>query len=217
MKIALITHGTRGDTQPFVAVALELMERGHDVTLAVPPNLQSFVEKCGVTVEKVAIDSQAFMESDEGCKWLAAGNVSEFMKRMSAIGHTHRDELIEDFLRVCGSADMIVASVADRRLHLGCRREEEYPAFVAAPGAAEDNGRLPEPPRHHPVIAFSNAEPGDARPVRTSMVEKTSRRRECVPPAARPEASQPIDGAPAYRARRLHDPCVQPSTCAAAV
>jgi sterol 3beta-glucosyltransferase len=111
MKIALITHGTRGDTQPFVAVALALMERGHDVTLAAPPNLQSFVQKCGVRAEKVAIDSQAFMESDEGREWLAAGNISAFMTRMSAIAHTHRDELIEDYLRACGSADLIVASV----------------------------------------------------------------------------------------------------------
>jgi sterol 3beta-glucosyltransferase len=110
MKIALITHGTRGDTQPFVAVALALMERGHDVTLAAPPNLQSFVQKCGVRAEKVAIDSQAFMESDEGRKWLAAGNVSAFIKRMNAISHAHRDELIEDYLRACGSADLIVAS-----------------------------------------------------------------------------------------------------------
>jgi sterol 3beta-glucosyltransferase len=110
MKIALITHGTRGDIQPFVAVALALMERGHGVTLAAPPNLQSFIQKCGVRAEKVAIDSQAFMESEEGRKWLAAGNVSAFIKRMNAISHAHRDELIDDYLRACGSADLIIAN-----------------------------------------------------------------------------------------------------------
>ena len=48
MKIALFVHGTRGDVQPFTVLALALMERGHDVTLAVPPNLTEFVRKCGV-------------------------------------------------------------------------------------------------------------------------------------------------------------------------
>ncbi|WP_166351189.1 glycosyltransferase [Phytoactinopolyspora limicola] len=36
MKILLITHGSRGDVQPFVALAKELQGVGHDVTLAGP-------------------------------------------------------------------------------------------------------------------------------------------------------------------------------------
>jgi sterol 3beta-glucosyltransferase len=111
MKIALVTHGTRGDAQPFAALGLALMARGHKVTLAVPPNLVSFVETCGVKAGKIAIDSQAFMESDEGRKWLASGNVSAFMKRMNAISQLHRDELIDDFLRALESADLIVSGV----------------------------------------------------------------------------------------------------------
>ena len=66
LKIALATHGTRGDVQPFVCLALALMARGHDVTLGAPVNLISFVEKCGVRPAKIAIDSQAFMESPQG-------------------------------------------------------------------------------------------------------------------------------------------------------
>ena len=80
MKIALTTHGTRGDVQPFVTLALALMERGHDVTLGAPPNLTGFVERCGVRASKLAIDSQAFLESERGRAWLAAGDVSGFMK-----------------------------------------------------------------------------------------------------------------------------------------
>jgi sterol 3beta-glucosyltransferase len=111
MKIALFVHGTRGDVQPFTVLALALMERGHDVTLAVPPNLTEFVRKCGVRAEKIAVDSQAFMESEEGRKWLASGNVSAFMKRMSAVIGEHRDELIEDYQRAGASADLIVAGL----------------------------------------------------------------------------------------------------------
>jgi sterol 3beta-glucosyltransferase len=109
MKIALFVHGTRGDVQPFTVLALALMERGHDVTLAAPPNMMNFVRKCGVRAEKIAIDSQAFMESEEGRKWLASGNVSAFMKRMSAVIGEHRDELIEDYQRAGASADLLVA------------------------------------------------------------------------------------------------------------
>lgn len=36
MKALLITHGSRGDVEPFVALAKALSEAGHDVTLAAP-------------------------------------------------------------------------------------------------------------------------------------------------------------------------------------
>jgi sterol 3beta-glucosyltransferase len=43
MRICLITIGSRGDVQPFIALSLGLMGRGHDVTLAVQENFQDFV------------------------------------------------------------------------------------------------------------------------------------------------------------------------------
>src|SRR5271165_2770 len=111
MKIALLTHGTRGDAQPFAALGLALMARGHEVTLAVPPNLVAFVQNCGVPAETIGPDSQAVMESDEGREWLASGNVSAFMKRMNAIAHAHVEELYETYLRVFDSANLIVTGL----------------------------------------------------------------------------------------------------------
>lgn len=39
MKIVLASYGTRGDIEPLVAVGRELLRRGHDVAMAVPPDL----------------------------------------------------------------------------------------------------------------------------------------------------------------------------------
>jgi sterol 3beta-glucosyltransferase len=110
-KIALATHGTRGDVQPFVSLALALMARGHEVTLGTPVNLMAFVESCGVPARKLAINSQAFMESPQGQEWLNAGNVQKFMKEMAAIVHDHRDELIADMEDVCAGADVVVTGL----------------------------------------------------------------------------------------------------------
>jgi sterol 3beta-glucosyltransferase len=111
MKIALSTHGTRGDVQPFVSLALALMERGHDVTLGAPVNLVGFGEKCGVRTRKIAIDTQAFLESEQGRAWLSSGDVGKFMKELGAINRKHRDELMDDFLAVCADADVLVTGV----------------------------------------------------------------------------------------------------------
>ncbi|WP_025735062.1 glycosyltransferase [Mycobacterium genavense] len=48
MKFVLAGYGTRGDVEPFAAIARELRGRGHDVCLAVPPWMLGFVALAGL-------------------------------------------------------------------------------------------------------------------------------------------------------------------------
>lgn len=48
MKFALAGYGSRGDVEPFAAVGRELLRRGHDVSIAVTPNMIGFVESAGL-------------------------------------------------------------------------------------------------------------------------------------------------------------------------
>jgi len=43
MKCVVVSYGSRGDIEPCTVVARELLRRGHDVHVAVPPNLISLV------------------------------------------------------------------------------------------------------------------------------------------------------------------------------
>jgi UDP:flavonoid glycosyltransferase YjiC (YdhE family) len=49
MKFVLAAHGTRGDIEPCASVGIELLRRGHDVRMAVPPNMIGFVESSGLS------------------------------------------------------------------------------------------------------------------------------------------------------------------------
>ena len=44
MKVVLAGYGTRGDVEPFAAVGRELLHRGHDVCMAVAPEMVGFLE-----------------------------------------------------------------------------------------------------------------------------------------------------------------------------
>jgi len=44
MKLILPTNGTRGDVQPYIALALGLKKAGHSVTLATHPCLRAQIE-----------------------------------------------------------------------------------------------------------------------------------------------------------------------------
>jgi UDP:flavonoid glycosyltransferase YjiC (YdhE family) len=48
MKFVVAGYGSRGDVEPCVAVGRELLRRGHDVRIAVPPNMLGFTEAAGL-------------------------------------------------------------------------------------------------------------------------------------------------------------------------
>src|ERR1700753_1999996 len=59
MKVLLAAYGTRGDTEPFAAVGRELLRRGHDVCMAVAPEMAGFVELAGLAAGPFAPESLA--------------------------------------------------------------------------------------------------------------------------------------------------------------
>ena len=59
MKVVLAGYGTRGDTEPFAAVGRELLLRGHDVCMAVAPEMVGFVELAGLAAVPFGPESLA--------------------------------------------------------------------------------------------------------------------------------------------------------------
>jgi len=87
VKFVLAGYGSRGDVEPFAAVARELLGRGHDVCLAVPPWMLDFVESAGLAAVRYGSDPppitgmtdvvrraiQIWAEWGAGLKTLASG------------------------------------------------------------------------------------------------------------------------------------------------
>ena len=63
MKFVLAFYGTRGDVEPGVALGRELRYRGHDVCMAVSPDLVGFAEAAGLATVGYGPDVQAWLES----------------------------------------------------------------------------------------------------------------------------------------------------------
>jgi vancomycin aglycone glucosyltransferase len=61
MKFVVAGYGSRGDVEPCAAAALELLRRGHDVRLAVPPNMLGFIESAGLAGVAYGRDSREEM------------------------------------------------------------------------------------------------------------------------------------------------------------
>lgn len=116
MLVSLLTCGTRGDTQPLVVLGAELRRRGHDVRIAASPNTLDLPRACGFESLPLGPDSQQFMESEEGQRWLAAGNASAFMNELSAVAHASWDKTTNEAEAACQGADLVVAGILAEEL-----------------------------------------------------------------------------------------------------
>ncbi|BBY66667.1 glycosyltransferase [Mycolicibacterium helvum] len=124
MKIAVSIHGTRGDVEPCAAVGLELQRRGHDVYMAVPPNLVSFVESAGLAATiGYGPDSQKQLQGDvferpdaltaaSPADWLRLGNPLIALRKARAAATRGWAEMNDALLSMTDGADLVVTGTA---------------------------------------------------------------------------------------------------------
>ncbi|KAL3840114.1 hypothetical protein ACJIZ3_024705 [Penstemon smallii] len=100
LKIALLVVGTRGDVQPFLAIAKRLQEYGHCVRLATHSNFRGFVKSAGVDFYPLGGDPRVlagYMARNKGLIPSAPGEISIQRKQIKAI--------IESLLPACTEPD----------------------------------------------------------------------------------------------------------------
>jgi len=73
MRIALQTLGTRGDVQPYIALARGLIARGHEVQIAAPEQYKSLVTERGVSCAPLPGEFHALIDTPEVKAALAGG------------------------------------------------------------------------------------------------------------------------------------------------
>ncbi len=66
MKILIVTLGTRGDVQPYIALGRALVESGNDVTICTCAHFEPFVREYGLGYAYVNNDFIDFMHTPEG-------------------------------------------------------------------------------------------------------------------------------------------------------
>jgi UDP:flavonoid glycosyltransferase YjiC (YdhE family) len=63
MRFVLAMWGTRGDVEPCAAIGRELLRRGHDVCMAVPPDLVGFAESAGLAAAAYGAEPQRWLDT----------------------------------------------------------------------------------------------------------------------------------------------------------
>ncbi|MDB5007926.1 MAG: hypothetical protein JWP45_2319 [Mucilaginibacter sp.] len=112
MKIGIFTYGTRGDVQPYIALALGLKKNGHEVILAAPENFKDFVEGFGVVFHPLYGDAEAGMNSPEGQSVLQTENTIKLVKYFFKVLNSMKTPLRKSYIEGISKIDFIVANTA---------------------------------------------------------------------------------------------------------
>jgi len=110
MRIVIPTIGSRGDVQPFIALAQGLGHAGHTVTLVSHPVMQALVESHGVPFAPIGPDIDLGREVAairHRARNTAAGLVQAMRFGFDLLERSH-----EDILAQCRNADLVVVPTA---------------------------------------------------------------------------------------------------------
>lgn len=107
MRIKLLTLGTRGDIQPFIALGIGLQKRGHRVTICTSCNFKELIHAYGLEFVSIQADIMKMAQSEEG-KQMLRGNPLRSMKLMKTHVFPMMRQMLEDVWEASQDADAII-------------------------------------------------------------------------------------------------------------
>ncbi|HXC64259.1 MAG TPA: glycosyltransferase [bacterium] len=124
MRISLLTIGSRGDTQPYLALALALKARGHQARLCAPSNFAGLAQGLGVDFVPLPWDTRQALEEDGLRRRLLHGDVVGFFRRVNQRAWERREALWQAWETACDGAEALIpgTTIEDAVLLLGRAR-----------------------------------------------------------------------------------------------
>jgi UDP:flavonoid glycosyltransferase YjiC (YdhE family) len=117
MKFVLACWGSRGDVEPCVAVGRELLRRGHDVRMAVPPNLVGFAESAGAAAVAYGPDTQAILDAHRNfwtCLFRNPWRIQDLIRSRREVGEPILqcwEEMSTRLTSLADGADLLITAV----------------------------------------------------------------------------------------------------------
>ena len=146
VRICIQTLGTRGDVQPYVALAVRLIKMGHSAVICTGESFRKLVEDNGVAFHRVTSDLMALLNTEEGRQVLVSGVRHPFraMRYAREVVNPAFRKSLDDFWAGAQGAEVILY----------------HPKALAAPDMAKALKipciSVPPVPITYPVSEFPN-------------------------------------------------------------
>ncbi|WP_156687029.1 glycosyltransferase [Mycobacterium sp. Marseille-P9652] len=189
MKFVVASYGTRGDIEPCAAVGSELLRRGHDVVMAVPPNLIGFVESAGLAATLYGRrDSQQQLDEQflHEVSWKIQNPIRLARQAMEPVT-AGWVELGEMLTPVADGADLLLTGQIYQEVVANVAEHYDIPLAALHFYPMRPNGQIAFPARFPPAVVRSTMKTLDYIYWRaTKRVEDAQRRALGLPRATAP-------------------------------
>jgi len=110
--LTIITVGSTGDVQPYVALGTGLQRAGFTVRVATHAEFEELIVGQGLSFAPISGHPRAEVESEEGQAWLdTGGNGLAFVRRMAGIMRPMMAQAFRDAWSACDDADAVLYSL----------------------------------------------------------------------------------------------------------
>ncbi len=110
MNIGIFTYGSRGDVQPFIALALALKQKGHSVLLGAPENFQQTIQDYCIEYHKINGNLEKLMYEPEIQNLLETGSTLALLKGLQKNADKNSKEVADDLIEGCKKVDFIITT-----------------------------------------------------------------------------------------------------------
>lgn len=131
MRVVIVAPGSRGDVQPYVALAAGLQRAGHDARLVTTSDHAALVRSHGLEPWVAAIDVRAELERPEARAAIEGGGFVRSFRRFSEIASRGARLVAEQALAAAGGADGIIAGFSGLFLGLAVAEKLGIPLVQA--------------------------------------------------------------------------------------
>lgn len=111
MRVVVLAIGSRGDVQPYLALARGLRHVGHEVTLAAPPNFAALAQAYHVPFTPVGPDWRALLAAQEFETIVETGRWLRGLPRLAQAVRLAVEQLLHEAWAATEGADALVATV----------------------------------------------------------------------------------------------------------
>ncbi|OBJ12415.1 glycosyl transferase family 1 [Mycobacterium sp. 1482292.6] len=148
MKFVVASYGTRGDIEPCAAVGRELLRRGHEVCMAVPPDLIPFVESAGLAAVAYGTDTRAYMAAQRRfwtCFFRSFWRIRDLIRfglQVSALSIQCWTEVCATLTSLADGADLLFTTIPCEQAAANVAEHYDIPLVTLHYYPVRPNGRL---------------------------------------------------------------------------
>lgn len=109
MRIVIMTSGSRGDVQPYIALGLGLRRAGYQVCMLTHSIFAQMIEQYGLEFAPLTGNPRAMLETQKGQHFIeSGGNALRFIREMMEMGKGQQEAFMKDAWRTLPGADLLL-------------------------------------------------------------------------------------------------------------